>query len=72
MLQVGGFSFFLEPEFFDHYQEGEAVIVHGIFVRDVRNAGGQFEPVQLLSGIERVNGKPIDRIPPKGAPSASG
>lgn len=68
MVQVGGFSFFLEPEQFDSYIEGEEVIVSGLFVRDVRNQAGKFEPVQLLHGIERVNGAPIPRVS-KGAPA---
>lgn len=67
MLQVGGFSFFLEPELFDSWREGEAVVVRGQFVRDIRNQAGRFEPVHLLAGVERVNGKPIARVD-KGAP----
>lgn len=62
MVQVGGHSFFLEPELFDGYVEGEQVVVHGTFVRDVRGASGRFEPVHVLDRIERVNGKPIPRV----------
>jgi len=62
MVQVGGYSYWLEPEQYDHYQEGEQVVVKGQFIKDVRNASGGFEPVQLVQGIERVNGKPIARV----------
>lgn len=69
MLQVGGYSFWLEPHQFDRYVEGEPVSVSGIFVRDIRNAAGQFEPVHMVTSIERTNGvKPVERVPVKGAP----
>jgi len=66
MIQVGGFTFFLEPELFDGYVEGEQVVVRGLFVRDVRNASGAFEPVHVLEGIERQD-RPLPRLE-KGKP----
>lgn len=71
MLQVGGYSFWLEPHQFERYQEGEPVTVSGVFVRDVRTQSGAFEPVHMISSIERSNGvKPLERasVPSKGAP----
>lgn len=66
MLQVGGFSFWLEPEQFDHYVEGESVVMHGTFVRDVRTANG-FEAVQVIDVIDRAAVGVIPRVS-KGAP----
>lgn len=62
MLQVGGYSFWLEAHQFDRFVEGEHITVRGVFVRDVRGASGQFEPVHLITAIERTNGvKPMPR-----------
>jgi hypothetical protein len=68
MLQVGGFTFWLEPEHFDGYVEGEPVVIEGTHIRDVRTATG-FEPVHVIDKIERVN-VTIPRVehPEKGKP----